>query len=104
MERAFCCPLFCPSAEGFLFGNETIHVWNGLIREVSISQERTMNRNNVKLILTLLVVSLLSGCTTGQVPDKSYKPVIADPAYQQGVGPLVCLDEAHNNFHTLQGR
>jgi len=63
-----------------------------------------MNRNNVKLILTLLVVSLLSGCTTGQVPDKSYKPVIADPAYQQGEGPLVCLDEAHNNFHTLQGR
>ena len=63
-----------------------------------------MNRKNVKLILALLVVSLLAGCNTGQVPDKSYKPVIADPAYQKGEGPLVCLDEAHNNFHTLAGR
>jgi len=63
-----------------------------------------VNRNNVKLILALLVVSLLAGCTTGQVPDKSYQPVIANPAYQKAESPLVCLDEAHNNFHTLAGR
>jgi len=66
-----------------------------------------MNRShalNTRLILALLVISLLAGCDTGQVPDKSYKPVIANPAYQQGSGPLVCLDEAHNNFHTLNGR
>jgi len=66
-----------------------------------------MNRTqdlSIKLILVVLVISLLAGCDTGQVPDKSYKPVIANPAYQQGAGPLVCLDEAHNNFHTLDGR
>jgi hypothetical protein len=66
-----------------------------------------MNRSqvlNIRLILALLVMSLLAGCDTGQVPDKSYKPVIADPAYQKGEGPRVCVDEAHNNFHTLDGR
>ena len=66
-----------------------------------------MNRNqamNISLILTVIIMSLLAGCNTGQVPDKSYNPVINDPAYQKGEGPLVCLDEAHNNFHTLEGR
>lgn len=58
----------------------------------------------VRPVLTLMVMSLLVSCDTGQVPDKSYSPSISDPAYQKGEGPLVCLDEAHNNFHTLNNR
>lgn len=46
----------------------------------------------------------LAGCIPGQVPDRSYRPSIAEPAYPQSAGPLVCLDEAHNNFHTLEDR
>jgi len=67
-----------------------------------MNQPRVLNI--IKLILAVLVISLLAGCNTGQIPDKSYKPVIANPAYQKGKGPLVCLDEAHNNYHTLNGR
>lgn len=59
---------------------------------------------NIRSIFAVLMLSLLAGCDTGQVPDKSYRPVIAEPAYARGAGPLVCLDEAHNNFHTLKGR
>ena len=58
----------------------------------------------VKLIFAAIIMSFLASCSTGQVPDKSYSPSIADPAYQTGEGPLVCLDEAHNNFHTLENR
>jgi hypothetical protein len=57
-----------------------------------------------KWILTVIIVFLLAGCFTEQVPDKSYSPSISDPAYAVGEGPLVCLDEAHNNFHTLENR
>jgi hypothetical protein len=49
-------------------------------------------------------MALLVSCDTGQVPDKSYSPSISDPVNQRGEGPLVCLDEAHNNFHTLDQR
>ena len=52
----------------------------------------------------MVVIALLASCDTGQVPDKSYKPTVSDPAYRFGEGPLVCLDEAHNNFHTLENR
>jgi hypothetical protein len=63
------------------------------------------NQNRVvRLILAVIVMSLLAGCDTGQIPDKSYKPDISDPVYRVGEGPRVCLDEAHNNFHTLRNR
>jgi len=32
-----------------------------------------------------------------------YEPEIADPAYVGGQGPMVCVDETHNNFHTSVG-
>ena len=39
-----------------------------------------------------------------QVPDTNFKPPIAAPAYKEGRGPVVLVDEAHNNFHTAYGR
>jgi hypothetical protein len=39
-----------------------------------------------------------------QVADPDFKPPIARPAYREGRGPLVLIDEAHNNFHTAKGR
>ncbi len=39
-----------------------------------------------------------------QVADPDFKPTIARPAYKEGRGPLVLIDEAHNNFHTATGR
>jgi hypothetical protein len=38
------------------------------------------------------------------VPDRAFRPPIETPAYADGEGPVVCLDEAHDNFHTLDGR
>lgn len=37
-------------------------------------------------------------------PDPDYNPPIPNPAYAQGKGPVVALDEAHHNYHTAEGR
>ena len=39
-----------------------------------------------------------------QVSDRAFRPAIESPAYEVGTGPVVCLDEAHANFHTLDDR
>lgn len=39
-----------------------------------------------------------------QVADTAYRPTIPTPTYAVGRGPLVLLDEAHANFHTVAGR
>jgi hypothetical protein len=39
-----------------------------------------------------------------QVADPDFNPPIAKPAFAGGKGPLVLLDGAHANFHTVAGR
>jgi len=39
-----------------------------------------------------------------QVPDTTFAPPIASPAFAPGAGPVVLIDEGHHNFHTLGGR
>ena len=35
------------------------------------------------------------------VPDRDYRAAITRAEYSKGTGPVVCVDEAHHNFHTL---
>lgn len=58
-------------------------------------------KNNI-LVLILLV--LFSNIYAQQVADTAYQPVIFDPAYMSGEGPVVFIDEGHFNFHTKEGR
>lgn len=55
--------------------------------------------------LALLVMTVL-GLPLGaqQVADTSFNPPVPNPAYKEGAGPLILLDEAHHNFHTVNGR
>lgn len=39
-----------------------------------------------------------------QVADSAFAPLLGAPAWDAGAGPRVALDEAHHNFHTLDGR
>lgn len=39
-----------------------------------------------------------------QVADMDYNPTIENPAYPKGKGPLIGIDEGHNNYHTATGR
>lgn len=48
------------------------------------------------IILWLLLSSFLAA---QQVADTAWIPEITQPAYTSGKGPVVKIDEAHNNFH-----
>lgn len=61
------------------------------------------------LLLSVAMMTALAGLTAtsaeaDQVPDNSYNPPIENPAYPQNSGPVVTIDEAHFNFHTMEGR
>lgn len=52
----------------------------------------------------LLVAGATGPLPAQQVPDSSFVPLVGPPAFSAGRGPRVALDEAHHNFHTLDGR
>ncbi len=57
------------------------------------------------LLLLILGFCLVSTFATGQqVADTLYSPVISNPAYSKAQGSIVLIDEAHYNFHTIDGR
>lgn len=43
-------------------------------------------------------------CIAQQVADSTYNPMIENAAYPIDKGPIIFIDEAHHNFHTLSGR
>jgi hypothetical protein len=60
----------------------------------------------MKIKLLLLIASVFF-TTTGfaqQVADTAFAPLIPQPMYKTGKGPVVFVDEAHFNFHTVDGR
>lgn len=73
--------------------------FQGIVREA---------KQDLTWILSVLTLSgflgLPSMITAQQVPDTSFKPAIENPAYPQGNGPVVLVDEGHFNFHTTDGR
>jgi hypothetical protein len=52
----------------------------------------------------LLTVLSASPALAQQVPDTTFSPPVASPAFAPGMGPVVLIDEGHYNFHTLGGR
>ena len=57
-------------------------------------------------LFKVLVLLVLPFALTGQsqYADTSYLPPAFETAYAPGEGPVVYIDEAHNNFHTKDGR
>lgn len=56
-------------------------------------------------ISTVLLLFILSFVTLAQQSaDSSFDLDIPEPSFEKGTGPVIAIDEAHNNFHTLQGR
>jgi len=60
---------------------------------------------NAKNYILVLFFGLYSSCLfSQQVADTTFNPAIAQPEYTWGKGPVVAIDEGHNNFHTANGR
>jgi hypothetical protein len=52
-----------------------------------------------------LVISFLAGISFAQqIGDPDFNPPIFNPAYPPGEGSKIYIDEAHHNFHTMDGR
>lgn len=61
----------------------------------------------VRLALCAAIVSapaLAPSARAQQAPDTTFDARIERPAWERGKGPRLVLDEAHHNFHTLDGR
>ncbi len=58
----------------------------------------------LKLFIQSLIIMFPSYLFSQQIADTSYKPVISNPEYKTGNGPVVFIDEGHHNFHTKNGR
>ncbi len=56
------------------------------------------------LIACVMVLSFVGHSLAQQVADSAFMPEIASPAYPEGEGSVVLVDEAHHNFHTAGGR
>ncbi|MGH7561676.1 MAG: DUF4350 domain-containing protein [Gemmatimonadales bacterium] len=54
--------------------------------------------------VALFSLSLAAPLPAQQVADTAFPPSVAPPAFPEGRGPTVLLDEAHFNFHTASGR
>jgi len=63
--------------------------------------EGGMNHKLAIIVAAALVAAIVYA---QPVPDTKFKPPIEKPAYSQGAGPVVMIDEAHHNWHTATGR
>jgi hypothetical protein len=61
-----------------------------------------MSRRIQFSLIALLITH--SSISAQQLPDLEFKPALPRPAYDEGKGPRVAIDEAHHNFHTSGGR
>lgn len=55
-------------------------------------------------VAALLVSLSAAPVFAQQLADPDADVSVAKPAHPKGAGPLVLIDEAHNNFHTADGR
>lgn len=66
-------------------------------------------KKSLSAILFCLMIAFVIGQETTstveppRTADLDFHPAIEKPAYPKGRGPLVLIDEAHNNFHTANG-
>ena len=61
-----------------------------------------------KQLLIMMVISVFvssySWASDAQIADPDFVPTVTNPTFEAGQGPVVAIDEAHNNFHTKDGR
>jgi hypothetical protein len=56
------------------------------------------------LPMVLALAGLAGPSRAQQVADSTFDAAVAHPAFPRGTGPVVAIDAAHHNFHTLDGR
>ena len=65
---------------------------------------KSMNRSKTIASATGALMLLATYTAAQQVSDESFEFHNPRPAFATGLGPRVCIDEGHYNFHTADGR
>lgn len=67
-----------------------------------------LRRCSILLLLSLLSGKILTGCSSHphgtHARADDWSPTVATPEFQFGRGPVVLVDAAHGNWHTIEGR
>lgn len=63
----------------------------------------TKSNSLIKLILLGVFISTSTNLYAQVTVDDEYNPMLEKKAYINGTGPTVCIDNAHGNYHTLEG-
>ncbi|MGA9117646.1 MAG: DUF4350 domain-containing protein [Bacteroidota bacterium] len=65
-----------------------------------------MSFGYARSIYACFMITLILACSSAaqQVADTLFTPHIGTPAFAEGTGPVVLIDEGHYNFHTMSGR
>ena len=56
------------------------------------------------VLLSLGAFLAIGTAAAQQQADTLFQPAVSNPAYAPGAGPGVLVDEAHHNYHTVEGR
>jgi hypothetical protein len=74
-------------------------------KQLILMRKSLMKKLNLFLTASLLITFLLiENAYAQQIADTTFNPIIENPAYKGNQGPVIFIDEAHNNFHTMSGR
>jgi hypothetical protein len=60
--------------------------------------------NRTVLAALLVFASSWGSAHAQQSGDPAFQPIVPSPAYDSSSSPLVAVDAAHNNFHTIDAR
>lgn len=58
-------------------------------------------RVRTALANVLLALAIVCSAAAQQVTATDFRPAVREPEYEPGAGPVVLVDEAHNNYHTV---
>ncbi len=58
----------------------------------------------MRVAALLILLGFVPTISAQQVADSAFTFPNPDPTFEPGLGPRICMDAAHHNFHTLDGR
>ena len=58
----------------------------------------------MKTLILLVILMLPNWLFSQHFVDTTYNPIIQNPEYEEGKGPVIFIDEGHYNFHTKNSR
>ncbi len=71
---------------------------------LSTGEPLNLSKRRRSFSVAVLVLAFASRLYGQQVPDSAFRFLNAHPSFPASAGPVVCVDAAHQNFHTLDNR